>query len=197
DRMIFAGRCRGNPVTRGRRRIDEFAHARMTRRLEHVHGTLDVDIHVFQRTLDRRDDVPDASEVKYIVGTAKQARVGRELANVALLERQAGVAGVVRQVGGSAPAQVVDYAHAVVALEQDVDHVAADEAGAAGHHRNLARLAHFAPSFFMVRTLYYQSWSKLFGMRWLRKARVRSRTASSMLRLGLKPRTRFTLFELT
>ncbi len=151
--MIFAGRGRGNPVARGRGRVDEFAHARMTRRLEHVHSALHVGIHVFQRTLDRRDDVADAGEVKNIVGIAKQARVGGELANVALLERQAGIAGVVRQVGGPTSAQVVDHAHAVAAIEQDVDHVAADEAGATRHHRNLACRAHFAPSFFMVRTL--------------------------------------------
>jgi hypothetical protein len=125
----------------------------MTRRLEHVHGTLHVGIHIFQRTLDRRDDVADAGEVKNIVGTAKQARVGHELANVTLLERQVRVTGVLRQVGGSASSQVVDHAHAVVALEQDVDHVAADEAGATGHHRNLACRTHFAPSFFIVRTL--------------------------------------------
>src|SRR5712692_7356726 len=153
DRVIFAGRRRGNPVTRGRRRVDEFADARVTRRLEHVHGTLDVGVHVLQRTLDRRDDVSDAGEVKYIVGTAKQARVRDEVANVALLERQVRIACVVGQVGGSAPGQVVDHAHAVAAIEQDVYHVAADESGATGHHRNLACRAHFAPSFFMVRTL--------------------------------------------
>ena len=125
----------------------------MTRRLEHVHGTVHVGIHVFQRTLDRRNDVADAGEVKYIVGAAKQARVRRELANVALLERQIRIAGVMCQVGGSASGQVVDHAHAVAAIEQDVDHVAADEAGATGHNRDLACRAHFAPSFFIVRTL--------------------------------------------
>ena len=53
-----------------------------------------------------------------------------------------------------APAdQVVDHADLVALAEQEIDHVAADEPGAAGDDSGLARRRHFAPIFFMVRTL--------------------------------------------
>ena len=60
---------------------------------------------------------------------------------------------MVGDIGLAAADQVVDDAHAVAALDQEVDHVAADEAGAAGDDRDFARRAHLAPIFFMVRTL--------------------------------------------
>ena len=56
-------------------------------------------------------------------------------------------------IGFAAADQIVDDANAVAAINQKVDHVAANEAGAAGHDRGLARAGHLAPIFFIVRTL--------------------------------------------
>ena len=58
-----------------------------------------------------------------------------------------------RQIALAAAHEVVDHADAAAARQQAVDHVAADEAGAAGDDRDGGRRRHFAPIFFMVRTL--------------------------------------------
>ena len=60
---------------------------------------------------------------------------------------------MVREIGFATAHHVVDDANAIAPLEQEIDHVAADEAGAAGDDRDLAAGTHFAPSFFIVRTL--------------------------------------------
>jgi hypothetical protein len=60
---------------------------------------------------------------------------------------------VLGQVGFAAADQIVDHADDVAAFDQEVDHVAADESGAAGDDRDLAPGPHFAPIFFIVRTL--------------------------------------------
>ena len=125
----------------------------MPRAFEHVHGALHVDRHVFERPLDRGHDVADAGEMKHVVDVAKQRVAGLIFENVGRFENDVGIAGVVGDVGLAAADQIVDDADAVAAFDQEVDHVAADEAGAAGDDRGLARRAHFAPSFFMVRTL--------------------------------------------
>ena len=77
---------------------------------------------------------------------------GLERADVALLEREPRLAGVVGKVRLAAADQIVDHPDAVAAREQQIDHVAADEAGAAGDDGDRA-VAHAAWSFFMRRTL--------------------------------------------
>ena len=49
----------------------------------------------------------------------------------AALERQPRLVAVVGEIGLAAADQVVDDPHAISAREQEIDHVAADEAGAA------------------------------------------------------------------
>ena len=100
------------------------------------------------------------------------------------------VAGVVGEVGLAAADEIVDDADAIAALEQQIDHVAADEAGAAGDDGDRLR-AHAACSFFMradvVVAVVVHSCSAACRRV---KARQRSRTASSIVRLGAKPSTR-------
>jgi hypothetical protein len=53
----------------------------------------------------------------------------------------------------AAPAEhVVHHTNRKAPLDEDIDHVAADESGATGDYRNRF-LAHLAPIAFMVRTL--------------------------------------------
>ena len=60
---------------------------------------------------------------------------------------------MVSEVGHAAAAEIIDHADAITVPEQSVDHMAADEAGAARHDGDRTGAVHFAPSFFMVRTL--------------------------------------------
>ena len=52
------------------------------------------------------------------------------------------IAAVMGEIGLAAADQVVDHPHAIAALQQQIDHVAADEAGAAGD--DCDTLAHYA-----------------------------------------------------
>ena len=88
-----------------------------------------------------------------MVDAAKQRRVRLDVANVRLFEREVRICRMVRQVGGAPADQIVDDTNAIAGRQQRIDHVAADEAGASGDDRGLRPGAHFAPIFFMVRTL--------------------------------------------
>ena len=137
----------------------------------------------------------NAGEVNNVSGATKQARLRLEVADVALFERQARIIGMMRQIGGAAAAQIVDDPNAKAALEQEIDHVAADEAGAPGNDRNWL-LAHAALMAFIVRTLKYRSLVRLSGSFPALNAWHKSRAASSTERLGTKPSTRLIFSEL-
>ena len=85
-------------------------------------------------------------------GAFEQGLPGLQRANVAPLEREIAVGPVVGEVLLAPSHQIVDDAHHHAALEQQVDHVAADEAGATGDDCN-GLVAHAACSAFSLRTL--------------------------------------------
>ena len=87
-----------------------------------------------------------------MLGIGENRRVGLQVADIDALEREVGVVAVMREVAFAAADEVVHHSHAIIALEQAVDHMAADKAGAAGDDGDGCR-RHFAPIFFMVRTL--------------------------------------------
>jgi hypothetical protein len=118
-----------------------------------VHSSLNVGIHVLRWPLDRRNYVADAGEMKHVVRVPKQASIGLDVPNIALLEGEVWILRVLRQVGGSTAAQIVDDPHAIALVEQHIDHVTSNKTGATGNDRNLTRCAHFAPIVFIVRTL--------------------------------------------
>jgi hypothetical protein len=60
---------------------------------------------------------------------------------------------MMREVSLAPADQIVDHPNAIAAIEEKVDHVAADKAGAASDDSRLTRFAHRAPIFFIVRTL--------------------------------------------
>ena len=57
------------------------------------------------------------------------------------------------EIGFAAADQIVDHADAVAAREQEIDHVAADEAGAAGDDARSGASLMRPCSFFILRTL--------------------------------------------
>jgi hypothetical protein len=117
-----------------------------------LHGALNIHRHVVERRLDRRDDVADAGKVEDMVDAAEQRRSGPTGAHIAPLECKIGVCRMGGQIGLTAADEVVEDSDLMPARQQQLDHVAADEAGATGHQRDRAG-AHLAPIRFMVRTL--------------------------------------------
>jgi hypothetical protein len=173
-------------VARRRRGVDELVHARGARGLEHADRALRVDGEVVQRTLDRRHDVTDSREVKDVRRIREERTVRLERADVRHLERQRRIVAVVLEVLAASAREVVDHAHLEALRQEEIDHVAADEPGAAGD--DCDRTAHCGTSCLVVLTLKYLSSSKLSGSLPSRKATHRSRTASSIERLGSQPR---------
>jgi len=78
--------------------------------------------------------------------------------------------------------QIVNHANAIATFEQVINHVASDEAGAAGDDGTGS--CHAALRTFIVRTLKYLVSSKLLGILPSLKALHRSRTASSTVCFG-------------
>ena len=88
---------------------------------------LNVGRHVLEGALDGGHDVADPGEVKYVASAAEQAVVGRAAANISLLQDQVRIVAVGCEIFFPAAIQVVDGPHREAALDQHVDHVAADE----------------------------------------------------------------------
>ena len=151
DRMILARRHGGQSVARRRSGIDELLDPRVPCALEHVDGALHVGRHVLERPLDRRHDVADAGEMEHVARAREQRVVRRDAPHVPALEADRR-ARQVPEVLLAAAHQVVDDADLVALLDQQVRHVAADEARAAGDDGDWPR-AHRAPAAFIVRTL--------------------------------------------
>src|SRR5579872_1977809 len=104
----------------------------MTGTFQHGHGALHVDRQVFRRPLDRRYEVANAAVMKDIPSLAKQRIVRRVAANIAFLKDKLRIALMLRQIGATATGKIVDDAYAHTARQAQVDHVAADKAGASG-----------------------------------------------------------------
>ena len=91
--------------------------------------------------------------MKHVVRVPKQTSIGLDVPNIALLEGEVWILHVLRQVGGSTAAQIVDDPNAVVRGQERIDHMAADKPCPSGDDGDMARGVHFAPIFFIVRTL--------------------------------------------
>ena len=100
-----------------------------------MHRPLNIGGHVFKRTLDGRNDVANAREVKYITYTAEKRVSGSETADIASLERQIRVGPVMREVLFPAADQAIYYPHREAPVEEKIHHVTADESGTTCDHR--------------------------------------------------------------
>src|SRR2546426_128148 len=117
---------------------------------------------------------------------SKQLVIRRKRADIALVQHYLGTALVLCQVCGAPADQVVNDVDAKAPLDQQVHHMASDEAGAAGDDGQRT-FRHQTALFFRILTLKYRSSVMLSGSLPSLKALQRSRTASSMVRFGLKP----------
>ena len=153
DGMVFAGRRFGQTVARRGTGVDEFFDAAgMTRALQHKNRSLNIGRHVFPGLFDGGHDIADAGEVKHIPGPLEEWMARLAGTDVGVFENHLRVVGVVGQVGFAPAVEVIDDMDPVSALHQKVDHVAADETGAPGHHGD-GFSSHFAPIACMVLTL--------------------------------------------
>src|SRR6266581_8623333 len=130
--MILARRYRRQPIARRGCGIDKLARTGMPCCLEYMHRSLDVNRHVFGGLLDGGHNVADTGEVKYIPSTREKLIVGSQGANVALIEDDVGIRLMLSQIRRAAADKIVDHTDAKPALDEEIDHVAADEAGTAG-----------------------------------------------------------------
>ena len=111
----------------------------MPRAFQHMDRALRVHRHIFERLLNRGNKIADAAEMKD-VGHVFEDRILRLVrADITLLDRQAAVLVVMRQVGEPAAEQIVDDSHLHIFGEAEIDRMAADEAGAAGNERDAGR----------------------------------------------------------
>ena len=151
--------------------------------LEGMHGAHDVAGEVVDGPLDRGDDVADAGEVENVTGAPKKLLGRGQVPEIADLDGERGVGPAALQVSQVSAGEVVEGADPVAPVEEQVHHVAADEAGGPGHHGDL-RVGHFSSIAFTVRTLTYLSSSRLLGSFPAFNASQMPRTASSMLLRG-------------
>ena len=107
----------------------------MPRAFQHAHRALHVRIHVFGRRFDRRDDVADAGEVENVVALLENRRRRLQAADVFPVAREIAVGLVMVEVRLVATDKIVDDAHLESTVEQQIDHVTADEARTTRHHR--------------------------------------------------------------
>ena len=124
----------------------------MTRTFQSLDRALNIGSHVIRRSLDRRDNVADACEMEDMRGPVEHRIAGRE---IAYITHGQGETGIVRPVGNialSPAAQIVKGTDNVIVVTEVIDHMRADEPGAAGHDRDSA-LVHAAFKRLSRRTL--------------------------------------------
>ena len=76
-----------------------------------------------------------------------------EVANVTPMKRYIGFARMMRQIRFASTDEIIDHPYLIAAVDEQVDHMAADKPGSASNNGNLGVGCHFAPSFFIVLTL--------------------------------------------
>src|SRR5581483_3879082 len=94
-----------------------------------------IGFHVRNRIVDRRYDVADPGEMEHVCGTGENTRAGLELADVLPVARKIGVARQVLQIAAVAAGEVINHPDGKSLLDEQVNHVAADETSAAGYDR--------------------------------------------------------------
>ena len=98
---------------------------------------LDICGHVIERALDGRYDVADSREVEHVLRAVEQRVSRHKVSNVPVLEYHSVVL-MMREILLPATGQVVDHPDVKPLLDQQIDHMAADEPGATSHDRNRA-----------------------------------------------------------
>lgn len=89
--------------------------------------------HVVERPFDGGHDVADPSQVKHVVGAAKKLVQAWRVRHVEPLDVDPVVLCVMLEVLESSGREVVDDRDLVISVHEEIDEMASDEAGAAGH----------------------------------------------------------------
>src|SRR5262245_49211824 len=97
---------------------------------------LDVGRHILGGALDGGHDIADAGEMKNVTSPFEQSVIGRAAADVPELEDEIGITGMVSEIFLPSAGEIVHHAHYVTLVEQQIHHMAADEAGATRYHCN-------------------------------------------------------------
>ena len=137
DGRVLRRRHLGKTEAGGRGGIDELLYPSPAASLQDGQGPVDVGPHIVYRALDGRDDVPDPAEVEDDVDPVEYGRGRAEIAHVDLLHGEPRIRAVLAEVLEASGDEVVDRADFETLREQEIDHVAADEPGAARDDRTL------------------------------------------------------------
>ena len=132
DGCILARGHGGEAVAGGRGGIDELPHLRVPGALKHFHRAHDIRAEIIHRAFDGRHDVTDAAEMDDVARAGEERVVRREVADVADLDDEVGIALVLLEIFEASADEAVDDVDAVAFGEEQIHHVAADEAGASG-----------------------------------------------------------------
>ena len=135
DGRVLRRRHLGKTEAGGRGGIDELLYPAPAASLQDGQGPVDVGPHIVDRSLDGRDDVPDPAEVEDQVDPVEHGRRRAEVAHVDLLDGEPRVRPVLAEVLEPSGGEVVDRTDLEALREQEIDHVAADEPGAARDDR--------------------------------------------------------------
>ena len=153
DRMILARRRRGQPVAGRRGRIDELRDSGVRARIP-ARAPCPARWSTCIRSAARSTARCRRCRRSGTRSRLRETRAIRlQVADVGSSKARSGLPWWWARLPIPAADQIVDDADAVAAIEQEVDHVAADEAGAAGDDGDRRAPAHCAPIFFIVRTL--------------------------------------------
>src|ERR1700686_1923784 len=87
DQVVLGGRYFGKPIARRGSGIDEFLQCGLVpRAIQHAYGPLRIDGKVFERALDRGDQIADAGEMNHVIGIPKSRIAWFEAPDIALLD---------------------------------------------------------------------------------------------------------------
>ena len=121
--------------------------------------------------------------MEYVLGTIEQFR-RLDLSQIPDFDCHTRITATVGQIVQAARCKIIDDANMEFPLPKQVDHVAANETCSACYYGDWRCALHRNPTLRTVLTLKYCSLSRLFGNFPDLKAVQRSRTASSIVRLG-------------
>ncbi len=96
---------------------------------------MDINDHVIQRPLDRRHDIANAREVKNIAAIFKNRITRNQAPDIDPIAYQIRIALVMREIAFMSAGQIVEHAHTIAALQQEIHHVAPDETRATRNNR--------------------------------------------------------------
>src|ERR1041385_2652779 len=100
--------------------------------------------------------------MKDILSVLEQFRWRMNVSQIPRGNSQSGIITAVAKILEAAGHQIIDDSHVKFSLTKQVNHMAANEAGSAGHNGNGRRGLHRRPALRTVFTLKYCSSSKLF-----------------------------------